>query len=263
MGIKPLKKFGQNYLIDKNIVQNMIRPLNLQSSDNVIEIGPGKGFITEEIYKLVDKVTGIEIDSRVIKNLEENFPNLRLIHSDFLKINLRSYVDKNKLKIIGNIPFNLTGNILFKLLDEAANIESAILIVPHDIAKRIIAKKKTKEYGILTILFNYFTTPKIVQKVSSNVFLPKPNLDAAILQINFNKEEEPNLDKNLFIKVVKASFGNRRKTLNNSLRNSIFNNCDFSGLNLPLTKRAEEFNVEEFIELTKYIQNSLWQKKTK
>ena len=254
MGIKPLKKFGQNYLIDKNIVHKMIQTLNLIRTDSVLEIGPGKGFITRELFTVLDNLTAVEIDSRVISELKNRFPKLNLIESDFIKLELQSLNLDFPIKIIGNIPFNLTGDILFKLVAEKSIIREVIFILPHDIAKRIVAKKRTKEYGILTIIFNYFAQPKIIQKVSPNVFLPKPNIDAAIVHFDFNKHEDPTIERNLFIKIVKASFGNRRKTLNNSLRNSIFKDCDFTNLELSLTKRAEELDIEDFITLTKYIQ---------
>jgi 16S rRNA (adenine1518-N6/adenine1519-N6)-dimethyltransferase len=263
MGVKPLKKFGQNYLIDKNIVNKMIRALNLSTTDSVLEIGPGKGFITNELLNHVDSLIGVEIDTRVIAQLKKQFPKLQVINDDFIKLNLNDLHLNSPLKIIGNIPFNLTGNILFKLIKEKNIISDAVLIMPHDIAKRIVSKKKTKEYGILTVLFNYFSTPKLIQKVSPNVFLPKPNIDAAIIHLKFDKDEVENIDNNLFIKVVKASFGNRRKTLNNSLRNSIFKDCDFLTLELDLTKRAEELEVEDFIKLTEYIQNQQCLTKTK
>lgn len=255
MGVKALKKFGQNYLIDKNIVKKLISPLELISTSSVIEIGPGKGFITNELCEIVESPIGIEIDSRVIADLKTNYPKLEVIEKDFIKVNLGELSCKPPLKIIGNIPFNLTGNILFKLLDEKDIISDVSLIIPFDIAKRMIAQKRTKEYGILTVLFNYFSTTKIITKVSRNVFLPRPNLYAAIIHINFNKTEKKEINKNTFIKVVKASFGNRRKTLNNSLRNSIFTNCDFTNINLDMSKRAEELEVEDFLNLTEYIQN--------
>ncbi len=254
MGIKPLKKFGQNYLIDKNIVQKMIQTLNLVTTDSVLEIGPGKGFITNELFRAIKNLTAVEIDSRVIFELKNSFPKLNLIEADFIKFELRSLNIDFPIKIIGNIPFNLIGDILFKLVSEKKLISEAVFILPHDIAKRIVASKRTKEYGILTIIFNYFAQPRIIQKVSPNVFLPRPNIDAAIVHFDFMKKEDPNVERNLFIKVVKASFGNRRKTLNNSLRNSIFKDCDFSNLELSLTKRAEELDIEDFITLTKYIQ---------
>lgn len=255
MGVKALKKFGQNYLIDKNIVNKLIAPLKLESKSSVIEIGPGKGFITNELCKIVDSPIGIEIDSRVIEDLKLNHPTLSVIEKDFMKVNLNELNCTPPLKIMGNIPFNLTGNILFKLIEEKDHISDACLIMPLDIAKRMTGKKRTKEYGILTILFNYFSTTKIISKVSPNVFLPRPNIDASIVHINFNKIERTGIERKTFIKVVKASFGNRRKTLNNSLRNSIFTNCDFSHLELDMSKRAEELEVEDFLKLTKYIQN--------
>lgn len=258
MRIKPLKKFGQNYLIDKNIVNKMINALNVKKTDTILEIGPGKGFITNELYNLIDSLIGVEIDSRVISDLVSKFPKLQLIHNDFIKLDLNELKLKSPIKIIGNIPFYLTGDILFKLIDNKEIISDSVLILPFDIAKRIVASKRTKEYGILTIIFNYFSTPKIIQKVSPNVFLPKPNIDAAIIHIAFNKNEIDNIDKKLFIKIVKASFGNRRKTLNNSLRNSIFKDCDFSNLDLSLSKRAEELEVTDFLTLTEYIQNQEW-----
>lgn len=263
MGIKPLKKFGQNYLIDKNIVNKLITPLNLSPNDSVLEIGPGKGFITNELLNILNSLIGVEIDTRVISELKSTYPKLNLIQDDFIKLNLKIPAIPKPLKIIGNIPFNLTGNVLFKLLDEKDIISEATLILPYDIAKRMVSNKRTKEYGILAVLFNYFSTTKIIQKVSPNVFLPRPNIDAAIIHIKFDKSELENIEKSLFIKVVKASFGNRRKTLNNSLRNSIFEECDFSNLDLSLSKRAEELEVNDFLKLTEYIQKQQWQKKTK
>lgn len=263
MGIKYLKKFGQNYLNDKNIVDKMINVLNLSVNDSVLEIGPGRGFITKQLFKRLNNLVGVEIDSRVIQTLENDFPKLQLIQKDFTKLNLKDHQFDLPMKIIGNIPFNLTGNILFKLIADKDLISDASLIIPYDLAKRIVAVKRTKEYGILTILFGYFSTSKLITKVSPNVFFPKPNIDASIIHIKFDKKEKNNIDKNLFIKVVKASFGNRRKTLNNSLRNSIFVNCDFSDLNFLVGKRAEELEVNDFLKLTAYIQAEQCLKKTK
>lgn len=254
MSIKPLKRFGQNYLTDRNIVLKMIQTLNISSTDSIIEIGPGKGFITQELLEKVNKLTAVEIDSRVIDDLKTKFPNLNLIQNDIQKIGFNKLSIGLPIKVIGNIPFNLTGNILFKLIYEKNFVDQAVLIIPYDIAKRIVATKRTKEYGILTVLFNYFSTSKIAHKISRNVFFPKPNLDAAIINIKFDKKESKNINRNLFIKVVKASFGNRRKTLKNSLRNSIFVDYNFSNLATLLTKRAEELEVADFIKLTENIQ---------
>lgn len=255
MAIKPLKKFGQNYLIDKNIVIKMVESLDIDENDNIIEIGPGKGIITEELNKVSNNLTLIEIDSRVIDSLTERFPNANVIEDDFVKTNLKDLNLSNEIKIIGNIPFNQTGNILFKLLDNIDIIKETVLIIPLDIAKRMVANKRTKEYGILTVLFNYYSTTKIIQKLSPNVFFPKPNLDAAIIKIKFDKHLNNVIDDELFIKIVKASFGNRRKTLYNSLRNSIFKEYDFSNLDMDLSRRAEELDTKDFLKLTEFIQD--------
>ncbi len=256
--IKPLKRFGQNYLTDKNTILKMIDVLNLNPDDSVVELGPGKGSITEELLNKLKQLTAIEIDTRVIKDLTNKFPNLNLIQNDFTKINFATLksIKNFPIKVIGNIPFNLTGEVLFKSIYEKDVISDVVLLMPYDIAKRIVAQKKTKEYGILTILFTYFSTAKLVYKVSRNVFFPKPNIESAIVHIKFDKKENKNIDRELFIKVVKASFGNRRKTLKNSLSNSIFSNCDFSKIELSLSKRAEELNVNDFIKLTEYIQKN-------
>ena len=257
MSIKPLKKFGQNYLIDKNIVRKMIDCLSISKNDLLLEIGPGKGFITNEISPLVDKLWAVEIDTRVIEELNTRFTCATIINKDITKVNFAELGLTKPAKIIGNIPFNLTGDILFKLIAEQELVKEASFIISLDIAKRLTAKKRTKEYGALTVIFDYLTTTKIVQKVSKNVFLPKPSIEAAIVHIKFDKIENCQIDKKLFIKVVKASFGNRRKTLNNSLRNSIFTNCDFSSCELPFQKRAEELEVTDFIKLTEFIQNQI------
>ncbi|MBK8945863.1 MAG: ribosomal RNA small subunit methyltransferase A [Ignavibacteriae bacterium] len=254
MPIKPLKKFGQNYLTDKNVVDKMLECLQIQSSDSVLEIGSGKGFISKEIYKKIENFCAIEIDTRVIDELKFQFPKAEIINSDFTKINFHELKIKPPVKIIGNIPFNLTGDILFKLLDEKEIVKEACFIIPLDIAKRLTAKKRTKEYGALTIIFNYFSSINIVSKVSKNVFYPKPNVETAIIHIIFDKTELTGIDKNIFIKVVKAAFGNRRKTLNNSLRNSIFANYNFSSNNFPMEKRAEELEVKDYLTLTEFVQ---------
>lgn len=260
MGIKALKKFGQNYLIDKNIVRKMINALEIQKTDSILEIGPGKGFITEELVNLSNDIVAIEIDTRVIKELTAKLSSVRIYNDDFLKININNLFSSNHIKVIGNIPFNQTGNILFRLIELRELVIEAVLIIPLDIAKRIVAKKRTKEYGILTVLFNLFSDAKIIQKLSKNVFLPKPNIEASIIHLKFNKVIDPAFNSKLFMQVVKAAFGNRRKTLYNSFRNSIFIDCDFSIFGSLMKKRAEELELQDYIELTNHIDKNKCQK---
>lgn len=263
MGLKPLKKFGQNYLTDKNIVHKMVESLKIENNESIIEIGPGKGIITGELYKATENLIMVEIDSRVIDSLKNMFPNANVIEGDFIKTDLRKLNLVNEIKVVGNIPFNQTGNILFKLLENLDIVRETVLIMPYDIAKRMVAKVRTKQYGILSVLFEYFSTTKIVLKLSPNVFFPKPNLDAAIVNIKFNKALNTDIDNKFFIKAVKAAFGNRRKTLYNSLRNSIFKEYDFSNLHFDLGKRAEELGVVDYLKLTEFIQDQECKKKIK
>ena len=256
--VKPLKKFGQNYLIDKNILDKIIDEIKPKEDDNIIEIGPGTGSLTEKLISKVKTLTAIEIDSRVIENLQIRFPSLNIIQRDFLKTNLHEFgSNKNKLRIIGNIPYNLTSPIIFSMIENIDLMNDSVLMVQYEVAKRMTAKKGTKDYGILSVLLNYFADVKLCFKVSPNVFYPKPKVFSSIVHIYFDNKFPDAVDDNVFIKIVKASFGNRRKTIKNSLSNSIFGAIDFSGSGINLSLRAEQLATEQFIELALHAQNCL------
>jgi len=257
--IKPLKRFGQNYLTDKNIIRKIVDELNPQNNDCVLELGPGKGAITEEILNRINKTYAIEIDRRIIDDLREKFPALTVYEADILKFDFGKLGRKCKspLRIIGNIPFNITAPIVFKLIENREIIQDAVLMVPHEIAKRFTGAKGTKDYGILSVLLEYYCTTKICFKVSPNVFFPKPKIESAVVHIFFNKPTSGKLNDKIFIQVVKAAFGNRRKTLKNSLSNSIFKIYNYSGAGIDLTKRAEELEIKDFIKLAEFFQKEI------
>lgn len=253
---KPLKNFGQNYIVDKNTVIKFVHEFNPQKNDNIIEIGPGRGAITSELLSKSKSFTAIEIDKRIIESLSEKYPNVNFVNKDFLKVDLTEFLKNNqKFRIIGNIPFNLTSSILFKFIENRNLISDALIIVQYEVAKRMVAKPDSKDYGILSVILNYLFTISLRFKISPNVFFPKPNVSSAAIQISFNKTIENDLEVDLFIQVVKASFGNRRKTLKNSLNNSIFKNCNFNEMTLDFSKRAENLTISDYIELTQFIQN--------
>ncbi|MCX7875766.1 MAG: 16S rRNA (adenine(1518)-N(6)/adenine(1519)-N(6))-dimethyltransferase RsmA [Melioribacteraceae bacterium] len=257
--VKPLKRFGQNYLQDKNTIQKIVDIFSPKEDDLIIEIGPGQGALTKYLSDKSKKYFAIEIDKRVIDDLINNFPNVIFINQDFLTINLYETVkhlisENSKIRIIGNIPYNITSPILFKLIENRNIINDALLMTQHEVAKRIVAKPNTKDYSILSVLLNYFTTPEYCFKISRNVFYPKPNVDSAIIKIDFSKNKTTDIDDDKFIKVVKACFGNRRKTLKNSLSNSQLKNIDLNKINFDFSKRAEQLEIEDFIYLTKCIQ---------
>jgi len=251
---RPIKRFGQNYLVDKNIIRKLVDEFDPKQGENIIEIGPGHGSITEELFARVDKVTAVEIDKRINEELNEKFPKINLINKDFLKIDLAQLAKHGaRLRFIGNVPFNITSQIIFKLLEDRQLVDDAVFIIQYEVAQRIVSGKGSKDYGILSVVLNYFADIKYCFKISRSVFYPKPKVDSSVIHIRFNKEQNSAIDDRLFIKVVKASFGNRRKTLKNSLSNSIFGNCDFENSGINLSKRAEELNIEEFLTLTKFL----------
>ena len=254
--VKPLKRFGQNYLRDRNIIKKIVDELDPALGDNIIEIGPGEGSLTSEILKRAAKLTAVEIDKRVTEQLSEKFPGLRLIRDDFIKLDLnRLYREENKkLRIIGNIPYNLTSPIIFKLINFSGIIEDSILMVQYEVAKRMTAKKGTKDYGILAVLLQYFTNIKFCFKVSPNVFYPKPKVSSALVHLYFKETILNEEEKESFIITIKSAFGNRRKTLKNSLSNSIFKEVDFSGSGIDLKLRAEQLDLNDFIRLSKFAQ---------
>jgi 16S rRNA (adenine1518-N6/adenine1519-N6)-dimethyltransferase len=255
--IKPIKRFGQNYLIDQNIIRKIIKEISPQEDDNLIEIGPGTGALTGEILKKNSQITTIEIDKRVNKILLQKFPELNLVGGDFLNFDLRKNFEKKerKLRITGNIPYNLTSSIIFKLIDNNEIIEDAILMVQYEVAKRMTAKTSTKDYGISAVLIQYFCNIKFCFKISPNVFYPKPKVYSAIVHLFFKKNVLSGEKKKLFIKIVKASFGNRRKTLKNSLSNSIFKGLNFENCGIDISLRAEQLDIHEFLSLTDFAFN--------
>lgn len=253
----PLKRFGQNYLQDQNIIKKIIAEIDPKENETIIEIGPGQGAITKLLLESKAKLTAIEIDKRVIDDLQNRFTNLNLFQSDFLKLDLNKFIHsrQQKLRIVGNIPYNITSPILFKLFENNTLIQDAVFMVQYEVAKRMTAKMGSKDYGILSVLLEYFGNTKLAFKVSPNVFYPKPNVDSAVVHINFNDKRE-NPEFNLMFKsIVKSSFGNRRKTLKNSLSNGIFAEVNFSECGIDLSLRAEQLNIDDFIKLAEFTSN--------
>jgi 16S rRNA (adenine1518-N6/adenine1519-N6)-dimethyltransferase len=256
--LKPLKKFGQNYLTDKNTIVKIAETILPENYDHVIEIGPGKGSLTRELFRRNKNISCFEIDTRVIEELHSEFRDVKIYNCDFLEINLRDFINPDEKTVIcGNIPYNITSPIIFKLVNEYPLVSDVVLMMQNEVAKRIIARPHTKEYGILSVILGYFADIEFCFKIPPTVFYPRPKVDSAILKISFKSKLYPKIDNKLFIQVVKASFNNRRKTLKNSLSNSIFANENIFNSGFDFTRRAEELSVEEFIVLTELIAHKL------
>jgi len=257
--VKPLKRFGQNFLHDKNILIKIVKEIDPKPDDTIVEIGPGRGALTEHIYDKVNNFIAVEIDKRVIDDLSLRFPGLQLIQADFLKMDLDSvYKSKEKrIRIIGNIPYNITSPIIFKAIKNTNLIDDVVLMVQEEVAKRMIANKGSKDYGILAVILKYFSETKLCFKVSPNAFYPKPKVTSAIVHIKLKKLNIGKSEQQTFINIVKASFGNRRKKLKNSLSNSIFKEINFTGADIDLSLRAEQLDVNDFLKLTNFARDQL------
>ena len=257
--IKPLKRFGQNYINDQNILNNIVKEISPNINDNLLEIGPGLGSLTKKLLDYIPNLTAVEIDKRVIDNLSNKFPQIKLLNDDFLNLDLHQLITNshNKLRIIGNIPYNLTSSIIFKMIENNSIISDSVIMVQTEVARRMIAHKGTKDYGILSILLNYFSEIKHCFRVSPNVFYPKPKVFSSVIHIFFRELKESKEEQRLFIKIVKAAFGNRRKTLRNSFENSLssvgLENIDFESSGIDLSLRAEQLSIDEFKKLTQYV----------
>lgn len=256
--VKPLKRFGQNYLKDNNILDKIVREINPTEKDFIMEVGPGLGALTSKLAETNAEITAIEIDKRVKEDLAEKFPSVQFYNEDFLKTDLLKFYNLSgrKLRAAGNIPYNLTSPIIFKLIEDNRIIYDAVLMVQYEVAKRITTSPGSKDYGILSVLLSYFAEVKFCFKVSPNVFYPKPKVYSAVIHIFMKELNISDELKKRFIQIVKASFGKRRKTLKNSLGDSIFKEIDFSDSGIDLSLRAEQLNIKDFETLALYTLNN-------
>ncbi len=251
--LKPKRKFGQNFLTDDNIAKDIVSFLSDSKTKTIIEIGPGKGILTKYLLKISHKeIKFVEIDEECVSYLKNKYPNIEkhLINDDFLNINLNSF--KQPLSIIGNFPYNISSQILFKIYENKIIVNEMIGMFQLEVAERICSNYGTKKYGILSVLIQAFFEVKMMKKIKPNSFLPIPKVDSAVIKIS-KKTDTINCDEILFKKIVKQSFGQRRKTLRNSLK--IFNITDIKKEDTIFAKRPEQLSVSDFIYLTNLVGN--------
>jgi 16S rRNA (adenine1518-N6/adenine1519-N6)-dimethyltransferase len=255
--VLPLKRFGQNYLRDNNILNKIIKEIAPLRGDLIIEIGPGTGALTSKLSESDAEIIAVEIDKRVKEELTERFHNVKILNEDFLKTDLYKIFSlaNKRLRIAGNIPYNLTSPIIFKLIENYNIIKDAVFMVQYEVARRIMAGKGSKEYSILSVLLKYFSDTRFCFKVSPNVFYPRPKVYSAVIHIFMKNHHIDDELKKAFTEIVKASFGKRRKTLKNSLRESIFGDIDFTGSGIDLTLRAEQLDIKDFETLALFVLN--------
>lgn len=254
MTVKAKKHLGQHFLRDENIAQKIADSLSLKNYDNVLEIGPGMGVLTK--YLLDKKVTTyvIEIDKESVAYLKSNFLNLanRVIEEDFLKYDLKSVFKDQPFAIIGNYPYNISSQIVFKTLEMRDLIPEFSGMFQKEVAQRICKKKGSKSYGILSVLVQAFYDAEYLFTVPPHVFNPPPKVDSGVLILKRKPNYKLACDEKLFFRVVKSAFNQRRKTLRNSLK--VFNLTDNLKANSIFDLRPEQISVEDFINLTLLIQ---------
>lgn len=250
--VKAKKFLGQHFLTDEGIAKHIVDSLS-ESSHNVIEIGPGMGVLTK--YLITRNNTNfhvVEIDRESVVYLHNHYPSLHIIEGDFLKIDLSSLF-QDTYSIIGNFPYNISSQILFKVFDNRNNVTEVVGMFQKEVAERVAAGPGSKTYGILSVLLSAFYNIEYLFTVNENVFNPPPKVKSAVIRLTRNNVTKLGCDENLFVQVVKAGFNQRRKTLRNALRQ-----LGLSLENTPmelLAKRAEQLSVSQFIEITKTIQS--------
>ncbi|MGL4790786.1 MAG: 16S rRNA (adenine(1518)-N(6)/adenine(1519)-N(6))-dimethyltransferase RsmA [Anaerotignaceae bacterium] len=264
------KNFGQNFLVDSNILDNIIDAAKITKDDFVLEIGPGIGSLTQYLAENARKVVAVEIDPKLIpilKGTVGEYDNLEIINADILKLDINKLIDEKNdgkpIKVVANLPYYITTPIIMELLEKNVNVESITVMVQREVAERMQASEGTKDYGTLSIAVQYYSDANIDFIVPPNCFMPKPNVDSAVITLTIldQKRVTPKSEELMF-KLVKCAFGQRRKTLLNTLFNlgkfdltkeellSAIVNC---GLSEKI--RGEALSIEEFAKLADEIYN--------
>jgi 16S rRNA (adenine1518-N6/adenine1519-N6)-dimethyltransferase len=250
---RPKKRLGQHYLQDENIARKIVSSLNAKETNEIIEIGPGQGILTKYLFEKEGyTILAVEVDFENIEFLRNKFPGREnhFIHHDFLTYDLSSF--KHPIAIIGNLPFNISSQIFFRILENRNKISEIICMVQKEVAERISTGPGTKTYGILSVLLQAYFRIEYLFKVTPKVFFPRPAVDSAVIRLTRNSISKLDCDENLFFQVVKTCFNQRRKTIKNSIQKITGNKVLQSDL---ILKRPEQLSVHQFIELTRIVQS--------
>ena len=244
------KKWGQNFLVDKNLLERIARTIDPQNNDSFLEIGPGEGALTQYIFSKAKEMLAIEIDPLLIETLtnREDFFGLKVINSDILKQDIETLPVNNPVRVIGNIPYNITSSIIFWLIEQFHFWEDAFIMMQKEVAKRLTSKVGTKSYGRLTVVAGAFLDFEYCFTIPPDVFIPKPKVESAF--VRFTKKKHPLIDDENYIrfnKLVASAFSQRRKMLRNTLK----------GWDIPIdlkekidfNRRPETLTIKEFASL--------------
>lgn len=252
------KKLGQNFLIDENIVRNIVAAAELSDKDTVLEVGPGIGTLTQGLAESGASVVAVELDKRLLPVLDttlEGYDNVRIVNGDILQVDIMQTVGVDEFKVCANLPYYITTPIIFALLEKRLPMERLVAMVQKEVAERMAAQPGGKDYGALSVAIQYYTEPEIAFIVPPSSFIPAPSVDSAVIVCK--RREKPPVDvcdEALFFRVVKAAFSLRRKMLNNSLKNmgikgeQVAKWLELAGVDGK--RRAETLSLEDFAALT-------------
>jgi len=259
------KSLGQNFLIDENVAKKIVAFIDPKPGELIVEIGPGFGILTRYILPSGCRYVGIEIDQRLVEVLQQSYgrhENFTVVHHDFRTFDLREAKRLAALEVpirlIGNIPYHITSSIIFRAFEQEEHLRDMILMVQREVAERIVAAPGSKSYSLLSVISQTFARPHILFRVSRNVFFPRPEVDSSLVRWDFGiKRRVWPKDRLFFIDTVKRLFGQRRKTLRNSLKQLLDPDTLTSEYGIDLARRIETLSVEEIIELTNAIYERL------
>lgn len=255
--IKMSKKLGQNFLIKRGIVDEIVHAAELTPGEPVLEVGPGIGTLTQGLVQSGADVTAIELDRRLLAVLDTtlaSYDNVRIIHGDVLKLDVPSIMNHKPFKVVANLPYYITTPIIMSLLESKLPIERLVVMVQKEVALRMVAKPGTKDYGALSVAVQYYTEPDIVLDVPPKSFLPAPAVTSSVIRcVLRDKPPVDVIDEKLFFRVVKAGFAQRRKTFANTMKTTGLSKDRIEELlakaNIDGQRRGETFTLQEFADV--------------
>ena len=265
------KKFGQNFLIDGHVLDKIIAGAGVTKDDMVLEIGPGIGTMTQYLAEAAGKVVAVEIDTKLLPILQEtlsDYDNVKVIHADVLSLNLEKLVQEENggrpIKVVANLPYYITTPIIMALFEQHVPLANVTVMVQKEVAARMKSGPGSKDYGALSLAVQYYAEPYIVANVPCNCFMPRPNVDSAVIRLT--RYEEPPVqvkDEKMLFKIIRASFNQRRKTLQNGLNNSSELNftkdqiaAAIAAAGFSPSVRGEALTLEQFARLTDILLNA-------
>ena len=257
-GLRANKKLGQNFLINQQIIDEIIEKSQITKEDTVLEIGPGLGSLTKALMQNAKRVIAVELDENMVNILNNRFnnENLEIINDDILKININEITDRyGKIKVVANLPYYITTPIVMKLLEEEYNIESITVMVQKEVGERLCADPGSRDFGAVTVGVNFYSKSKVIIDVPKDNFMPVPEVDSCVIKLDILDEPPVILkDKKRFFRLVKAAFSQRRKTINNSLASGEFSKesvlAVLNKLGIDAKLRAEDLSIQDFANIT-------------